>query len=261
MLIKKCSEHLKTFLASNATFEIIYGQRQINNIDRLLVLDSSFNPPHNGHLNLIRKAAQRYRDSRLHIVLLLSLNNADKEVKPAAFDKRLDMMCLFCDSLEKDAMKTSVAVTTYGKFVEKSKVIHNKLGDGFQVVYLVGFDTITRIFDPKYYAPSLVAEALASFMDKTELYCLTRGGNSEIEQQLNYPEDIAKGEYEPEIPRIWHQKIVVEQNTPNANEISSTIVRSMISSGERGAIALMPKVIYEYALQKQDGLTIFEVKK
>ncbi|SCU95531.1 LAFA_0G00848g1_1 [Lachancea sp. 'fantastica'] len=261
MLNAKCSKHLESFLASKATFEIIYGHRQFSKIDRLLVLDSSFNPPHNGHLNLIRRAVQHYSDSKLHVILLLSLNNADKEPQPATFDRRLDMMCLLSDFLKDSSIMTSVGVTTYGKFVKKSEAMLEKLGNGFQIAYLVGFDTITRIFDPKYYAPRLVSEALGPFMENTELYCLTRCGNSEINDQLSYRKSIAEGLHEPEIPRSWHQKIVIEQNVPNFSQISSTLAREMIISAQPDAASLMPKAIYDYAIQRHDGVNIFEKKK
>ncbi|SCU98862.1 LAME_0G00848g1_1 [Lachancea meyersii CBS 8951] len=258
MIKSKSSEILNKFLTTRATFELFHGSRQFANDHRVLVLDSSFNPPHNGHYMLVKKAVEHFKNTNLHVILLLSIKNADKEVKPASFDKRMDMMCILCDLLEKNSIKTSVGVTRYGKFVQKSEAMHRNMGNNFKLCYLVGFDTITRIFDSKFYEPLLTADALKSFMVTTEFFCLTRSGDADSVKQLNYPNDIAEGKFEPEIPRSWHRKIVVEENDPSTQNISSTMLRKAIFNRENDTTALIPKEIYQYVTNNHPGVNIFE---
>ncbi|KZL66799.1 cytidylyltransferase family protein [Colletotrichum tofieldiae] len=169
-------------------------ERPPRRVRNLVVLDSSFNPPTLAHL---RMAVSAVRDlqrgapqdtSAVRLLLLLAVNNADKKPKPAAFPVRLGMMHAFAqdllDELRGQALSApgmgegaqeheaagggageidvDLGLTTMPYFHDKSQAISDERfyavdGEGPEQVYLAGYDTLIRIFNPKYYnvaAPS-----------------------------------------------------------------------------------------------------------
>ncbi|AET37291.1 nicotinamide-nucleotide adenylyltransferase Ecym_1033 [Eremothecium cymbalariae DBVPG len=246
---------LRDFQKAKRPFQLIYNLVSLSKQQRLLVLDASFNPPHLGHIHLVKSAVNYYSNSDVHVLLLLSINNADKVTQPASFDKRLGMMCIAADILQRDNVHTSVAITMFGKFVEKSLAIQNEMCFEGTTVYLVGFDTLVRIFDPKYYLPLPISEVLSQFMTKSELYCLTRGSKDNEKYQLNYVKDISKGTYEPNIPRVWASKIHIELNTEEHSQISSSDIRRLLYTQD--VSSMMPKEILKYINQTSPNNNIF----
>ncbi|CCC68981.1 hypothetical protein NCAS_0B08970 [Naumovozyma castellii] len=257
-------EIYESFNANSRKFEIIYGADKVEgDVDKLLVLDSSFNPPHWGHYTLIKKALNYYRkrqnDLRIHVLLLLSINNADKGTKPASFDRRMDMMCLMSNLLkEQENVNVSVGITIFGKFVDKDKVIMERFisNGSCNAVYLVGFDTVVRIFDPKYYTPLLLKDALHTFMQRAEFCCLTRDGEVNVESQLQFPIDILDGAYEPELPKDWGSKIHILSNDDKYSSVSSSTARKEILDGTsiESLEGQVPKCILEYIFKQEEKI-------
>ncbi|EDO18957.1 hypothetical protein Kpol_2002p27 [Vanderwaltozyma polyspora DSM 70294] len=219
------------FLKGNSDFKIVYGLKEVGPSKRLLVLDSSFNPPHLGHYELLKKTIEFYNDSNNHVLLLLSVNNADKAPKPASFENRLQMISILNNILKSEGIESSVGVTTHAKFVDKNDAIRDSGFFNNDIVFLVGFDTITRIFDSKYYTPLLPAEALSHFMECTEICCLARADSISIEKQYMYPTEIEKGIFEPNIPSSWGHKIHILHNEKQYSNISSSNIRLEIKDG------------------------------
>ena len=256
-----------------ATFTVVDGPTNINiedaNKSFLLVLDSSFNPPHFGHYTLIEKALEHYTkndSTSVHVLLLLSINNADKNEKPATFDKRLDMMCLLSKHLTVNFphIHPTVAISKSAKFVEKSNGIRDGLFTTGKIVYLLGFDTITRVFDPKYYVPQTVSDAMGEFMNHTDFFCLTRGSDdasdSDFDAQAQYASDISAGKYEPVIPSSWGTKISIVENLNKYNSVSSSALRKLLINGDyKEASKDIPAEIIDYitSADKAAGLSIF----
>ncbi|KAI1341789.1 Nucleotidylyl transferase [Xylariaceae sp. FL0016] len=162
---------------------------------RILVLDSSFNPPTLAHRSMALSALQDARYSAglsTRVLLLLAINNADKAPKPAAFPQRLAMMHRFAQDLlsasrndgadprhvsgRDEETCVDIAVTTEPYFHAKSSAVaqadfyagvpHRGQAesdvptDKPEQVYLAGFDTLIRIFDAKYYPANGMAAAL-----------------------------------------------------------------------------------------------------
>ncbi|KAK2046675.1 hypothetical protein LZ31DRAFT_190300 [Colletotrichum somersetense] len=121
--------------------------------------------------------------SAVRLLLLLAVNNADKKPQPAAFPVRLGMMHAFARDLldelratpslakedgeqqqqqqqqgeEDEEMEVDLGLTTMPYFHDKSQAISDAGfydavdGEGPEQVYLAGYDTLVRIFNPKYY--------------------------------------------------------------------------------------------------------------
>lgn len=134
---------------------------------RISVLDSSFNPPTLAHLalaNAARPGTDGDYDARL---LLLSIRNVDKVLKPgdASYSQRLDMMCLMSKHISNTPDNVAVAVTDEPTFVGKSTKLLSFLKHRFeditgveethrppvQLTFILGMDTLERFFAPRYY--------------------------------------------------------------------------------------------------------------
>lgn len=284
MTVKCCLDAYLKFDKEKETkkFTIVDGPERLTdennaNDSILLILDSSFNPPHWGHYTLIKKSYEHYRtlypDKQIDVLLLLSVQNADKDAKPATFDKRVEMMCLMARMITNSKPKSScsVGLTIFGKFVDKDKVVRERFFNHGKIVYLAGFDTITRIFDPKYYVPDTPAVALNEFMKQTEFCCLTRyddKSGADIEQlfitQINYSKEISEGKFEPLIPREWGSKVNVLMNDPKYSDVSSSSIRNVMvqmNGTDPMKLAslkeLLPNEIIEYIIRESEVKSIF----
>ncbi|CAG57898.1 uncharacterized protein GVI51_B00473 [Nakaseomyces glabratus] len=255
------------FVAKNGQFCLFDGSlgvKPINSGTKVLVLDSSYNPPHLAHFTLVKNAIEFYGHrgfSNFHVLLLLATNNADKRPKPATFDKRMAMMKRFADFISIQnwngmQVGVSCALTTHGKFVDKLVDISKLINFGIEmpvITFLVGFDTLIRIFNPVYYEPVSVAEALRSFMESVEFCCLRReDGKYTLDFQEDYINKIINGEEEPQIPSNWGEKIHILSFNESVKNISSSMVRDVVNNKGSDAIDLkdsIPMVIVEYIKQ------------
>ncbi|KAI8989592.1 hypothetical protein BDB01DRAFT_718454 [Pilobolus umbonatus] len=175
---------------------------------RILILDSSFNPPTKAHENLFLKALDshppHYFDSSL---LLFSTRNVDKDLHGASVLQRVQMMEIMARTLEPGNI--AVGLTSHGKFVDKAKVIddwYHQLPRNkrkLELYFIVGYDTVVRLFDPKYYAPESVNEALEPFFRHHHLIWANRkmGDESlyEMAWQNQASDKIHQIELDPEV--------------------------------------------------------------
>jgi nicotinamide-nucleotide adenylyltransferase len=153
---------------------------------KLIVLDSSFNPPTTAHAHLASSAVQAAPGSRL--MLLLAVNNADKAPVPAAFPVRLAMMEAFAQALQQDTrVDIDLAVTTEAYFHAKSAAIVSlPYCSCSSQVFLCGFDTLVRIFNPKYYPGNTMRTHLGPFFERATLRVTVREDEVSAEEQVRY---------------------------------------------------------------------------
>lgn len=247
---------------------------------RLVVLDSSFNPPTRAHAEMAKSAlrwAAAASESEggqaaaaatpARLMLLLAVNNADKAPKPASFPVRLGMMEGFgrdlLGSLRDDAGATSttgitpeidLAVTKLPYFHDKARAIAES---GFyssysasgnqqepEQIFLAGFDTVIRIFNPKYYNTETVAgteggmrAALGPFFGRARLRVTMRtddewGGKPEQEA---YVRGLGEGKLE-EVggERAWAGRVDLVEGGGDA--VSSSKVRRLVKAGETAGL-------------------------
>lgn len=116
------------------------------------------------------------------LLLLLATQNADKAPKPAAFEHRLAMMNIFAEELvelvttsdemghtEGDVI-VDVGVTKEARFIDKARILeaqeeytdhdNNDTAKTVEQVHLIGFDTLIRLLDTKYYPPETQLRAI-----------------------------------------------------------------------------------------------------
>jgi nicotinamide-nucleotide adenylyltransferase len=229
-LVAFFAQALKSYQLSNVSFRVLCSlpssapepaplPTQQRPPTSLLILDSSFNPPTIAHQRMALSAiAEPHYASNSRVLLLLAINNADKAPKPAAFPQRLAMMYIFArdllratvDSLNVggEGIGIDIAVTTEPYFHSKSRAIAEcnfykdtnskmaaKPGTNMKQVYLTGFDTLIRIFNPKYYPHNTMALALDPFFANSSLRVTMRTDDEwgDASEQRRYLEDLKNG--------------------------------------------------------------------
>ena len=202
------------------------------------------------------------------ILLLLATNNADKAPKPAAFADRLVMMTLLAAEIRHHFSVSSstssqspsngvqaeqpsipiavdVGVTTEPYFHAKALAIresdvYSAVGTGdveSEQVYAVGFDSLLRIFDRKYYGDDGF-RVLEPFFERCRVRATVRVDKEEwggVEGQRGFVEKIERGEREDEgVKREWGGRIeLVESTSREEGEgVSSTNAREAVKTGD-----------------------------
>ncbi|KAF6813561.1 cytidylyltransferase [Colletotrichum sojae] len=231
-------------------------------IDSLVVLDSSFNPPTLAHLRMARSALREKSKNSgggsARLLLLLAVNNADKKPKPAAFGERLGMMHAFAEDFleeeEENGVEVDLGLTTRPYFHEKSSVIAEQ-GDygGAGQVYLVGFDTLIRIFDGKYYDD--MGAALGPFLGRARLRVTMRTDDAwgDEEEQEKYLEGLRTGGLEAVGGRAeWAERVEMVRGRGQGEEVvSSTRVREAAARGDGEALKeLLSARVREWVLEE-----------
>jgi len=113
---------------------------------RLGVFPASFNPPTRGHLALIRKARQRVNLDE--ILILLDAQAMDKRIIGAGLEDRVVMLKRL---FQRDPL-VSIGISNRGLFVEKLKPLRTLYPAPIAFTFIVGFDTILRVMDRRYYS-------------------------------------------------------------------------------------------------------------
>ncbi|KAG8162724.1 hypothetical protein KVR01_007202 [Diaporthe batatas] len=245
----------------------------------LVVLDSSFNPPTLAHMHMatsavrdLRKQQQQQQDmatadglaDEVRLLLLLAVNNADKAPKPATFEERLLMMEAFRQDIrdnEATTLPVDIGLTTHPYFHDKSAAIATspEYNDPQQTkqIFLAGYDTLTRIFTPKYYTSPVpeagvdpprpgktpMQMALDPFFARAQLRVTMRtdddwGGR---EDQLGYIERIMHGGELEEVGgrREWAGRVELVEGTSGGAEggvVSSTLAREAVRARDWGRL-------------------------
>jgi len=147
----------------------------------LLCLSASFNPLTAAHVALIREA--RCRFPAQEILLLLAIANVDKTVDGLPLERRVDLLVRFaCPRSD-----VSVAAVGHGRFVDKTDAIRRAYPADARLIFLLGFDTLVRLFDPKYYTDR--EGSLSCLFSRSECAVANRGADapSAVEAFLSQP--------------------------------------------------------------------------
>lgn len=185
------------------------------------------------------------------------------------------MMTLFAEDLlrslsEKTKEQSNVAVdigiTKHPFFIDKCTAITSSglyqpdpsisLEVPIEQVHLVGFDTLTRLLDPKYYPPTHTLAPLQKMFEHHRIRVTYRadyewGGRQEQEKYL---QDLKDGKREEEGgKREWAERIqMAEGRKAGENVISSTRVRSAAQDSDVEMIReLCTEGVANYIIQKK----------
>ncbi|RUP47296.1 hypothetical protein BC936DRAFT_145894 [Jimgerdemannia flammicorona] len=202
-----------------------------NGAPRIAILDSSFNPPTFAHRALLLHTLRRTDpptdfDAAL---LLFSTTNADKQPGGTGPVERVMMMelaaCTMASEISPRAL--AVGVTKHARFVDKAEAILRSLASSSSVTpelyFIMGLDTILRLFSPKYYPGTTVVQALGPFFARSKVVCADRAGVQEEEAVRFWVGEEVK-EFDGRVGRV--------EIPEEARELSSTRAREAVRRGE-----------------------------
>lgn len=112
----------------------------------LVVMDASFNPMTVAHEAMLHRASDAFRAGEA--LLLLSHANVDKGVYGATLAQRLAMLDHYAES----SRNLSVAGCSHARFVDKARALGPLYPKSTVLYFVVGYDTLLRLFDPRYYS-------------------------------------------------------------------------------------------------------------
>lgn len=118
---------------------------RLDSVAKIALLPGSFNPPTVAHVALARAGLERGADA---VLFALATRTIDKEVVAgAALEDRLVLLEL----LAARDPRLGVLVVNRGLYVDQAVAVHAAFPTVREVVFLVGYDKIAQIFDPRYY--------------------------------------------------------------------------------------------------------------
>ncbi|RUS18371.1 hypothetical protein BC937DRAFT_88831 [Endogone sp. FLAS-F59071] len=213
---------------------------------RIAILDASFNPPTLAHRALLFStlAAAAPPADFDAALLLFSITNADKQLHGAGVLERVMMMEIIARgmaavSFDSDsstsfvsrAMKNlAVGITKHARFLDKAESIlswhrtqHPPSSPPLDLHFIMGLDTILRLFSPRYYAPTPVAQALQPFFARSRVVWANRAGIGDEEaEQFWQSEDVAQ----------FADRVMRVQIGEDMEAVSSTKAREAVAEGK-----------------------------
>lgn len=164
------------------------------------------------------------------------------------------------DQEEEGELGIDIAVTTLPYFADKSKHISPSpsypLEETAQV-HLVGYDTLLRILDTKYYPPTHKLDVLHPFLEKHRLRVTYRVDDEwgDREAQDRYLRDLEEGKRESEGAKSeWVKEgriKMVEGRREGEEMVSSSRVREAVDKGNTEALGrLVTSGVKEWVLKE-----------
>jgi nicotinic acid mononucleotide adenylyltransferase len=156
----------------------------------IIVFPGSFNPPTIAHLALLKQAqrfARQQSDQPLHLYAAFSKRTVDKEgvERPLLLDRILLLQTL----LRKRLPHVGILLFNRGLYVEQAEAIRASFPRVRRIFFLMGFDKVEQILDPRYYEER--DAALQALFRQAELMVAPRGqgqGQS-LRELLDRPEN------------------------------------------------------------------------
>ncbi len=181
--------------------------------DSIIVFTGSFNPPTIAHLALLKQAQQYARQHEpMHLYAAFSKHTVDKEKveRPLLLDRIILLQTL----LQRRLPHAGILLFNRGLYVEQAQAIRNSFPGVKRILFLMGFDKIVQILDPRYYADR--DAALQALFSLAELLVAPRGnaGEHELYALLHQPQNEQFARYIHALPFNVQYR-----------DISSTLIR------------------------------------
>lgn len=124
--------------------QLIYGNAPPK-LAKIAILDASYNPMTLAHEALFHTAKTACNLDT--VLLMLSSKNVDKGLLGADLGQRLAMLVYYAQQHP----QVSVAICSHARFIDKRKALTPCYPPHTQFYFIVGYDTLIRLFDSKYY--------------------------------------------------------------------------------------------------------------
>ena len=196
--------------------------------ERLVVLSGSFNPPTRAHVGLAEAALATGQFDRLLFALAVRTINKD-EVVGATLAERCGMLATVVNS----EPRWAVVGSNRGLYLDQAIAVHAAFSPR-DLAFVVGFDKIVQILDPRYYADR--DAALRELFARARFLVAPRDGDGlvDLERLFGKPEHRAYAERVQFLPlsRLQEQE----------QRLSSTTIRQLLARGEDVAWAVPEEI-------------------
>ncbi len=193
-------------------------QRAYEPREDIIVFTGAFNPPTIAHLALL-KQGQRYawQHEPMRVYAAFSKVTIDKEKleRPILLERIMLLQLI----LRKRLPEVGILLFNRGLYVEQAQAIRNTFPHVRRIIFLMGYDKIVQILDPRYYKDR--DAALDELFHEATLLVAPRGADdeSDLERLLQKPENVRFSPFIHGLPF-----------DPQYRAISSTAVRQHNSS-------------------------------
>lgn len=137
-------------LDPNASPQVVIVHRTSDAISesgkRLGIFSGSFNPLTVAHIKMVEEARERFQLDEM--LLLLAKANVDKDV----FGWSLAGRILTLKHYAEKHNDVSIGISSHGRYIDKVEALRVVYPVDTEFHFIVGYDTLVRLFDPKYYA-------------------------------------------------------------------------------------------------------------
>jgi nicotinate (nicotinamide) nucleotide adenylyltransferase len=198
------------------------------------IFPASFNPPTKAHLALIREARERIHLDE--ILVLLDLQAMDKRFTGATWEERIAMLEIL---FQKDTT-ISIGLSNRGLFLDKIGPLRAVYPSPTRFTFIVGFDTVIRILDKKYYRNR--KKSLDELFEQSRFLVANRDDYEETAFELLFRKRENKR---------YQEKIGFFLLPKKYGSLSSSSVRNRIAEG-RSINDLVPISILRYI--KRNGI-------
>ncbi len=182
--------------------------------ERLGILPGAFNPFTRAHLDLALCSMAAYGLDELFFAIGPVI--LEKETtQEACLEDRLLLLVLLAQAHQ----GLGVVLLSKGLYVEQAEGLHRRF-PAARLFFVVGFDKVLQIFDPRYYPDR--EGALRTLFERAFLIVGSRGGKGQGELQafLNRPEN-----------RAFRDRILPLELPETGQHLSSTLVREKVKRG------------------------------
>ncbi|MCY4403617.1 MAG: nicotinate-nicotinamide nucleotide adenylyltransferase [Candidatus Poribacteria bacterium] len=219
-------------LDSNAHPRIVITSRSSQPIchpgKKLGIFSGSFNPITIAHIKMIEDAQRKFQLDEM--LLLLAKVNVDKDV----FGLPLAGRILTLNRYAEERKYVSVGVSSHGRYIDKVEALNEIFPDKTEFHFIVGYDTLIRIFDPKYYSD--IHSDLHHLFSQCRFIASNRG-NVDIDTIKQFLKDPSLKSYSSSV-----KFLILPDFYAN---VSSTHVRELILDG-KDISHLVPTFLTEF---------------
>ena len=141
--------HLINQLNTEDSPRIVIVDRSLHPINesgkKLGVFSGSFNPITIAHIKMFEEAQVHFELDE--ILLLLAKANVDKDEFGIPLSGRVLTLKRYAD----EGNNVSIGLSSHGRYIDKISALKEIYPEGTEYHFIIGYDTLVRIFDPKYY--------------------------------------------------------------------------------------------------------------
>lgn len=219
-------------LEINSSPEIVIVHRSPHPIretgKKLGIFSGSFNPITIAHTKMFEEAQVHFQLDEM--LLLLAKANVDKE----EFGMPLAGRILTLKSYAGEGNNVSIGVSSHGRYIDKISALKAVYPEGTEYYFIVGYDTLVRIFDPKYYT-DIDTELKVLFLQCK--FIVANRDNVDIETIKQFLDTPMIRPYSSHISCLMLPKCYAD--------VSSTEVRKRLENGE-SISHLVPSVLEDF---------------